>query len=367
MAINVPSVSPSQAKEIISLLEPLGVSVMLWGPPGVGKSDIVDQIARDRDGELIDLRLSHKIASDVGGLPMVDRETKTTVFAKPSWFPAEDAGSPTVLFLDELAGADEHTRIAAYGLLLERRVDAWKLPNNCQVVAASNRTEDGAISAEFGTALNDRLVHLVVEPNLDDWIVWATDHDVHPAIVAFLKSHPHRLIASMDEINEGNAVLPSPRSWKRASDALKLIDAKKGISPVTRTATIAGILGMGVAAEFWAVYDEVFGLPSIHDLLEAAKNDPGKLFSMMPKNVSGLFAMGFGLASVIQRENAESVMRVILALQESSMGLGSGEGMAFAGTLVCEAAERRRLHDAMMLCPSYDRYSAIMRNLRAAA
>jgi ATP-dependent 26S proteasome regulatory subunit len=150
MAINVPSVSPSQAKEIISLLEPLGVSVMLWGPPGVGKSDIVDQIARDRDGELIDLRLSHKIASDVGGLPMVDRETKTTVFAKPSWFPAEDAGSPTVLFLDELAGADEHTRIAAYGLLLERRVDAWKLPNNCQVVAASNRTEDGAISAEFG-------------------------------------------------------------------------------------------------------------------------------------------------------------------------------------------------------------------------
>jgi hypothetical protein len=366
MAINVPSVNPAQAKEIIKLLQPLGVSVMLWGPPGVGKSEIIQQVIDEREGTLIDLRLSHKIASDIGGLPMVDRDTKTTVFAKPSWFP-EPSATPTLLFLDELAGADEHTRIAAYGLILERRVDQWILPENCQIVAASNRTEDGAISAEFGTALNDRLVHLVVEPNLESWIVWATDHDIHPAVVAFLKSHPHRLTASPDEVNEGNTVLPSPRSWKRASDALKLMDAKKNLSSVVRTATIAGILGMGVAAEFWAVYDEVFNLPSIHDLLEAAKNDPGKLFSMMPKNVSGLFAMGFGLASVIQRENAESVMRVILALQESSMGLGSGEGMAFAGTLVCEAAERRRLHDAMMLCPSYDRYSAIMRNLRAAA
>jgi MoxR-like ATPase len=75
MAINVPSVSPSQAKEIIKLLEPLGVSVMLWGPPGVGKSEIVRQVIEERKGRLIDLRLSHKIASDIGGLPMVDRDT----------------------------------------------------------------------------------------------------------------------------------------------------------------------------------------------------------------------------------------------------------------------------------------------------
>jgi hypothetical protein len=365
MAINVPSVSPAQAKDIINLLEPLKISVMLWGPAGVGKSQIVQQIVDERRGRLIDLRLSHKIASDIGGLPMVDRETKTTVFAKPSWFP-DASTAPSVCFLDELAGADEHTRIAAYGLLLERRIDAWTLPDNCQVVAASNRTEDGAISAEFGTALNDRIVHLVVEPALEDWIAWALDNDVHPAIVAFLKSHPHRLIASLQDINEGNAVLPSPRSWKRASDALTLLEGRASVSPAVRTAAIAGILGLGVAAEFWAVHEEVYGLPAISDLLAAAIHDPGRLYTMMPTTLNGFFAMGFGLAAVVKPSNCDAVMRVILALQESNTSLATGEGMAFAGTLVCEAAERRGLHDHMMLSPSYDRYSRIMRDLRAA-
>jgi hypothetical protein len=366
MAINVQPITVTDATEIIDSMVSLPMSIMIWGPPGTGKSEIVNQICERRGARLIDLRLSHKIASDIGGLPMVDHTTNTTRFARPTWFPIDDT-EPTVLFLDELAGADPHTRIAAYGLLLERRIDEWTLPANCQVIAASNRTEDGAISAEFGSALNDRLLHLVVEPNLDAWIAWATENAIHPAIVAFLKTNPHHLAATPDTLNSGNAVLPSPRSWKRVSDALHIIERTKSLSKDARLAIVAGLIGKEVSYDFWAVHDEVFEMTPIADIIEAARKGDNRLYEMLPKKINQLYALGFGLATMINKKNADAVMRIVIALQEASTKVSSGEAMVFVGGLVCESAERRLLHDTMMLSPSFDRYSATMNSLRDAA
>jgi hypothetical protein len=367
VAINVPEVTPTQAAQIIELLSPLHASIHLWGSPGVGKTEIVKQLARKRGARLIDVRLSQKIASDLNGLPMIDESTGTTVFARPAWFPTDNT-EQTTLFLDELAGADQHTRIAAYGLLLERRIENWHLPGSCQVIAASNHIESGAISADFGTALNDRLIHLMVAPDLSDWISWALENSVHPAIVAYLKSHANRLIADDLAIATGDAVLPSPRSWKRTSDALHLIERDgKQMPRRVREAIIAGIVGAATSFEFWAVYDEVFSMPSVLDVLDAAQTHSPKLMSYLPANVNGLFALGFSLASVMAPANVEAVMRVVLALREATTTVPSGEAMAFVGSLVLETAEKRRLHDQMLLSPSYDRYSDLMRSLRVVA
>jgi MoxR-like ATPase len=126
---------------------------MLWGGPGVGKSQLVAQLARRREAKLRDVRLSQKTASDIGGLPALDHQKKQTIFYLPDFLPRED--EPGILFLDELPGADEQTRIAAYGLILERRVANWMLGDRWRIIAAGNRPEDGAISCDLGTAMND--------------------------------------------------------------------------------------------------------------------------------------------------------------------------------------------------------------------
>src|SRR6266545_807794 len=114
------------------------------------------------------VRLSQKTASDIGGLPALDHQNKRTTFYLPDFLPREDETG--ILFLDELPGADEQTRIAAYGLILERRVADWTLGDRWRIIAAGNRPEDGAISCDLGTAMNDRLVHLVIEPTAQDWL-----------------------------------------------------------------------------------------------------------------------------------------------------------------------------------------------------
>jgi MoxR-like ATPase len=174
--INTMTCSPSEAISAINALWPLKLSVMLWGSPGVGKSGLVSELARRREAKLRDVRLSQKTASDIGGLPALDHQNKQTTFYLPDFLPRED--EPGILFLDELPGADEQTRIAAYGLILERRVANWTLGDQWRIIAAGNRPEDGAISCDLGTAMNDRLVHLVIEPTAQDWLAWAVENDV---------------------------------------------------------------------------------------------------------------------------------------------------------------------------------------------
>jgi MoxR-like ATPase len=78
--INTMSCTPSEAISAINTLWPLKLSVMLWGSPGVGKSQLVVELARRREAKLRDVRLSQKTASDIGGLPALNHSTKQTVF-----------------------------------------------------------------------------------------------------------------------------------------------------------------------------------------------------------------------------------------------------------------------------------------------
>jgi hypothetical protein len=68
---------------------PLKLSVMMWGSPGVGKSQLVAELARRREAKLRDVRLSQKTASDIGGLPALDHQNKQTTFYLPDFLPRE--------------------------------------------------------------------------------------------------------------------------------------------------------------------------------------------------------------------------------------------------------------------------------------
>jgi hypothetical protein len=305
---------------------------MLWGRSGVGKSQLVAQLAGQRKAELRDVRLSQKTASDIGGLPALDHETKQTTFYLPDFLPREDR--PGILFLDELPGADEQTRIAAYGLILERRVDNWRLGDEWRIIAAGNRPEDGAISCDFGTAMNDRLVHIVIEPSSRDWLAWAMENGIVPEVMAFIQTRPDLLIGSPEMLRADHAITPSPRSWERVSQVWKSVAGKRD-----REILICGIVGDSTAHEFLTVADELRHMASVEKIVSTPR---GRLHKVVPATINGLYGMAYALAASVCAGNLTKIMGVVDALDElrgsAHNGLPLADVQTLAGSLVLERA-----------------------------
>lgn len=330
--INTRSCTPSEAISAISTLWPLGYAVMLWGKPGVGKSQLVTQLAARKNAELRDVRLSQKTASDIGGLPALNHEEKQTTFYLPDFLPRKD--EPGILFLDELPGADEQTRIAAYGLILERRVSNYKLPDQWRIIAAGNRPEDGAISCDFGTAMNDRLVHIVIEPSKDDWLAWAMANDIATEVMAFIQVRPDLLTGTSDMQRADHAIMPSPRSWERVSAVWKNVVGKR-----EREVLICGIIGDSAAHDFLTLADELKSLASVEQIISTPRR---QLHKVIPTKINSLYGMAYALAASVSAEKLSKIMEVVNALDElpgsSHDGLPMADIQTLAGTLVLDRA-----------------------------
>lgn len=330
--INTVTCTPTEAIAAIESLWPLNYSVMLWGKPGVGKSQLVGQLARARKAELRDVRLAQKTAADIGGLPALDHQTQQTTFYLPDFLPRENR--PGILFLDELPGADEQTRIAAYGLILERRIAHWALGDEWRIIAAGNRPEDGAISCDFGTALNDRLVHLIVEPTAQDWLAWAMDNDIAREVMAFIQVRPDLLNATHEMQRTDHALLPSPRSWERVARVWQQVTGKR-----ERTILLCGILGEATAHEFLTVADELKHLASVEKILATSRR---QLHRVIPTTINGLYGMACALAASVNQLTLSPILEVVNALDglrgAAHNGLPLADVQTFAGSLVLERA-----------------------------
>lgn len=293
MTVNASVVSAGSA---LSLLETgwaaqaagtLTASWMLHGRPGVGKSQIVQELADRIGARLFDLRLTTIEPQDLRGLPYYDHEARKTVWYRPEDLP-DDPAEPAVLFLDELTAASPYLQPTVYGLLQERRVGQHKLPANVMILAAGNTVEDGAIAYEMGTALSDRLIHMHVVADPRDWLEnYAAPKSVSPAVMAFLRSRPDLLDTTDHALRQGDLIACTPRAWERASDILKAVADR-----TARQAMIAGTLGSTVAAEFAVVADEIHNTLQIDALLAA---EPSARIDLFPDTLHGLNALVFGL------------------------------------------------------------------------
>jgi MoxR-like ATPase len=146
----------------------------------VGKTELVQTLAERKGASLYDLRLTTIEPQDLRGLPFYDHEKGRTVWYRPEDLP-DDPDRPAILFLDELTAAAPTLQPTVYGLLQERRVGRHRLPDSVFIVAAGNMVEDGAIAYEMGTALSDRLIHVIVQADADDWLKsYAPGAGIHP-------------------------------------------------------------------------------------------------------------------------------------------------------------------------------------------
>ena len=287
--ISVRQIGPKNAKKAISKGISVRRPVFLWGPPGIGKSDIVKQIGETMNREVIDVRLALWEPTDIKGIPYYNADEKQMVWAPPAELPT-DKDSTAIIFLDELNSAPPAVQAAAYQLILNRRVGTYELPKGVDVVAAGNREGDRGVTYRMPAPLANRFVHLEAKVDFDDWQDWATLNKVHPEVVGYVGFAKQDLY-DFDPKSASKA-FATPRSWAFVSDLLKDDD----VDNETLQTLIAGAVGDGLAHKFMAHRKIAGKLPKAIDILE------GKVKDLSIKEVSAMYSLTVSLCYELKEQ-----------------------------------------------------------------
>jgi len=234
--------------------------VMLWGPPGVGKSDIVGQIAERHDVPVLDIRLSQMEPSDLRGIPF--RSGELVEWAIPAMLPdTQRHGTSGVLFLDEITSAPPSVSAAAYQLILDRRLGQYRVPHGWAIFAAGNRQGDRGVTYTMPAPLSNRFSHFDVDINLDDWVAWAYTNHIDERVIGFLRFRPE-LLFDFDPAHNPVA-FPSPRSWEFTHRALKKFEEQ----PNLLLGALQACVGPAAGVELNAFLSTLDQLPDIEAIL----------------------------------------------------------------------------------------------------
>lgn len=223
MSSAIPKLSPTEVYEFVTAALQCKQVPYVSGPPAIGKSQVVAQVADDANALMIDLRLSQMLSEDMTGLPERDEKRGKAIYLPFDTFPLEgdpipDGYSGWMLFLDELSSATEEVLAAAYSIILDRMVGGKKLHPKCLVVAAGNRAADSAIARELPDTLITRMLPCEMTVSNKDWTYWAEHQHSgsNAAVVDFIKKNPKMLYApTKAKEREELETYPTPRGWEK--------------------------------------------------------------------------------------------------------------------------------------------------------
>ena len=321
MAIsNVPTTSHLKLGKTVRRHYMTDEPLMIWGAPGIGKSQIViaeaESIARSLKREFVnwnrapievrnklansndntgvfifgDCRLSQYDPSD-WALPWKSEESGSMV-----WMPSQlllaysRPGTAGIMFLDELPQAMPSVQSAAYQITLDRCYKDISF-NNIRIIAAGNRASDGGSSYPMSPALASRFNHVELDsPYGKDWVKdWARDAGVHPMVCAFIQARPELLYEQTGKVENRRTAFPCPRAWARCSNLLNDLGSYTGgdESWVQESFDIVAMaVGRGAAMEFQAY------LTVLHDvILEDFLEHPEKISTVSSDIQLGIQAM----------------------------------------------------------------------------
>lgn len=278
---------PKSAKKAIIKALKVKQPIFLWGPPGIGKSDLIKQIGDEGSNDLvIDVRLSLWDPTDIKGVPFYDEASGTMKWAPPAELPGMKTAEQydrIILFLDEMNSASPSVQAAAYQLVLNRKVGTYVLPENVVIVAAGNRDGDKGVTYRMPAPLKNRFIHLEMESKFDDWFDWATENKISKDVVGFLNWSKGDLY-NFDPKSSSNA-FATPRSWSFVSNLLTDDDCDEE----TLMNLMSGSVGEGTALKFGA-YQKLAGkMPNPTDILK------GKVTKLDYKEISAMYSLTVGL------------------------------------------------------------------------
>jgi hypothetical protein len=257
--------------------------VFIWGPPGIGKSETVQEITEELGGLMIDLRMAQMEPTDIRGIPYFNKELNKMDWAPPVDLPDEELASQypiVVLFLDEMNSAPPAVQAAGYQLVLNRRVGKYRLPKNVVIVAAGNRDSDKGVTYRMPMPLANRFVHLEMRPDFTSWQNWAVNKGIHKDVVGYL-SFAKQDLYDFDSKGSSRA-FATPRSWVFVSD---LLQDENDTDSDTLFNLIAGSVGEGLAVKFAAHRRHSGKLPAPADILE------GKVRDLQVKEISAMYSL----------------------------------------------------------------------------
>ncbi len=281
---------------LISIQQP----AFLWGAPGIGKSQIVAQVAKEKNYKLIDIRAVLLDPVDLRGLPRVNTQGQAT-WCPPSFLPQESCTDKGIVFLDELNAAPPLVQAACYQLVLDRRIGEYVLPAGWTVIAAGNGEKDRSVTHRMPTALANRMVHITMQTSTEDWLLWAEKADIAPEILAFLRFRP-TLLHNFDPQSASKA-FASPRSWEFVSRMLKTT-----LAPEVEYELLQGTIGMSAATEFVGFLRIWRDLPTIEHVLAAPTTVE------VPSEPATLYALCEALGGKTTMQNIENVVQYALRL-----------------------------------------------------
>ena len=282
---SVRQLSPNSAKASIKHAIAKRRPIFLWGPPGIGKSDVVHQIGEYMNAHVIDVRLSLWEPTDIKGIPYFDSNQSKMVWAPPAELPDAALSAKhenIILFLDEMNSAAPAVQAAAYQLILNRRVGQYHLPDNVFIVAAGNREADKGVTYRMPSPLANRFVHLEMTVNFDDWFQWAVNHNIHRDVVGFL-TFSKKDLYDFDPKSPSRS-FATPRSWSFVSE---LLDDE--LDSNTLTDLVSGAVGEGLAVKFMAHRKVASQMPNPTDILD------GKVKELKTKEISAMYSLTVSL------------------------------------------------------------------------
>jgi len=256
----IPEVGPSELNDMLELLDKLKdpPGLMIYGPPGIGKTTIVKEFAKKMNYELRVKHLSRMDATDWSGIPKIDANQEYTEFLPISLFKKSE--KKIVIFFDELNTALPQVLNAALDVLLEKKSDASnsELPKNTIIVAAGNLgKEDGTYVEEFSSAVKTRLIQVKLNNTGEEWMEWARKNNIHKDILKFMEEKNCKYLLDLSGFTENLDQIATPRGWERVSDFIKQLFGDNSISlEKTRECELlkilmTGTIGKKVTDIFW--------------------------------------------------------------------------------------------------------------------
>ncbi|MBU1658489.1 MoxR family ATPase [bacterium] len=288
-----------KASSLISTITALieqKVPTFLWGAPGIGKSSIVKQIAKEKAIGFIDLRLALMDPTDLKGIPFYDKESHSALWAPPAFLPREGEG---ILFLDELNSAPPSVQASAYQLILDRKVGEYALPSGWAIVAAGNREGDRGVTYRMPSPLANRFVHFEMEVDVKDWRFWAYQNGVDERIISYI-SYKNEHLFTFDAKSDVKS-FATPRSWEYVDSILK-----SGMKEEFLLECLSGAIGKDVSVGFLSFAKVMHKLPDIKNILACATGE-------YSEEVDVLYALSTGLVSAFLKDKREEKLENLLS------------------------------------------------------
>jgi hypothetical protein len=284
---------PSMIKPALRYARAHRRAVFIWGPPGVGKSEVVDQIAQEDKLRLVDFRMALRDPTDIKGFPIPNLKMKTMEFLRDAELPT---GGDGILFMDELNSAAPATQAAGMQLTLTGKIGDYVLPPGWSIVAAGNRETDRSVVNRMPAALANRFIHVDYEVSHDDWTAWALANGVSPLLVAFLRFRPELLHAP----NYAERAFPTPRTNVFADEIVKA-----GLDGELQYELLKGTTGAGHAGELTAYLQVYRELPTFEQISAAPSTVP------VPANMATLYALATMLGARTGKKQFDKLLPFI--------------------------------------------------------